>query len=134
MRLRRPAVRTEGEGIVPLIDVAFFLLVFAMLIGRLEATAPSGVQLPQADRGSELPPGGAVVALDASGALSIEGEAVERVAGIEALRARAAREPFHWFRLEADRDSRLGDLLPLIAELEALGAADVALVIVRRGE
>ena len=134
MRLRRPTARVESEGIVPLIDVAFFLLVFFLLIGRLEATAPFEMRLPDADRAAELPSGGVALALDASGGLSIAGTAVERDAGVDALRARAATEPSLWIRLEADRDTRLGDLLPLIAELEALGAKDVVLVVARRDE
>ena len=117
---------------VPMIDVAFFLLVFFLLVGRLEATAPFEVRLPGADQAAELSAGGVVVALGPTGELSVAGTIMERDAGLEILRARVTSEPELWFRLEADRDARLGALLPLIADLEAIGAKDVVLVVVRR--
>ena len=43
MRLTRTPRRTPPESIIPLIDVVFFLLVFFMLIGRMDATAPFDV-------------------------------------------------------------------------------------------
>ena len=46
MKLARPARAAHSETIVALIDVVFFLLVFFMLIGRMDATAPFDVLPP----------------------------------------------------------------------------------------
>ena len=40
MKLARPTRAQHSETIIALIDVVFFLLVFFMLIGRMDATAP----------------------------------------------------------------------------------------------
>jgi biopolymer transport protein ExbD len=114
-----------------MIDVAFFLLVFFLLVGRFDATAPFEVRLPAGDGAAELPSGGIVLALDPGGALSVSGTAVEREVGLSVVEARLRAEPSLWVRLEADRDARLRDLLPLLAALETMGARDVALVVAR---
>ena len=43
MKLSRPKRDQQSETIIALIDVVFFLLVFFMLIGRMDATAPFDV-------------------------------------------------------------------------------------------
>ena len=53
MKLSRPPARQPPETIVALIDVVFFLLVFFMLIGRMDATAPFDVSPPTAATGCE---------------------------------------------------------------------------------
>ena len=55
MRLSRPLKRRPPETIVALVDVVFFLLVFALLIGRMDATAPFNVTPPQAQTGTDMP-------------------------------------------------------------------------------
>ena len=45
-RLARPTDRRPPETLVALVDVVFFLLVFALLAGRMDATAPFDVAPP----------------------------------------------------------------------------------------
>ncbi|MEM6680574.1 MAG: biopolymer transporter ExbD, partial [Pseudomonadota bacterium] len=61
MKLRRRETRSEGETIVAMIDVVFFLLVFFMLVGRMDATAPFALEIPLAEGGAPLPHGGAII-------------------------------------------------------------------------
>ena len=68
-RLRRPVRQTPPETLIALVDVVFFLLVFFMLIGRLDATAPFRVTPPVSELGTDLPGGGATVSVAADGTL-----------------------------------------------------------------
>ncbi|MFD2853819.1 ExbD/TolR family protein [Seohaeicola zhoushanensis] len=73
MKLTRRAPAQHGETIVALIDVVFFLLIFFMLIGRMDATAPFDVIPPVAASGSDMPAGGATLSIAADGALALDG-------------------------------------------------------------
>lgn len=130
MRLGRPAARPAPEPLVPLIDVVFFLLVFFLLVGRLDATAPFELR-PPAGEGADLPAGGAALSLSVDGALALDRQTLPREAALSALERRIGLDPDLRVRLEADRDAPLRELLPLIAALEDLGARDVVLVVAR---
>lgn len=73
MKLTRHARDQQSETIIALIDVVFFLLVFFMLIGRMDATAPFNVTPPVAQSGRDMPAGGATVAVSESGVLALDG-------------------------------------------------------------
>lgn len=129
MRLARPERRRRPETIIALIDVVFFLLVFFMLVGRMDATAPFEVLPPVARSGSDMPGGGVTVSIAADGRLALDGVGRERAALLDAL-AEALREaPEVLVRINADRGAELRRVLPLVGEIEALGAREVVLVL-----
>ena len=127
MKLARPPARQTPETIIALIDVVFFLLVFFMLIGRMDATAPFDVTPPTAQTGSDMPAGGVTLSVSATGVMAVDGipNADPFPALIRALRG----APETLIRINAHRDTELRHILPLIARLEAAGAQDVALVV-----
>lgn len=129
MNLRRPAKRHAPETIVALIDVVFFLLVFFMLVGRMDATAPFAVETPVAERGGDLPGGGSTVTVGIDGALGLDGTAMEEDALLARLLPGIEAEPGRLVRINAHRDGRLGTVLPLVGKLEAAGATNVVFVV-----
>jgi biopolymer transport protein ExbD len=129
MKLARRAHRTPPETIIALIDVVLFLLIFFMLIGRLDATAPFEVTPPVATAGSDMPGGGATVSVSMQGAFALDGVVVTRDELLKGVAEALARDPDLLIRLNADRETRLRDVLPLAGEFEALGAGEVVLVI-----
>ena len=129
MRLRRTPRRVAPETILPLIDVVFFLLVFSMLVGRMDATAPFEIAPPIAMVGTDLPGGGAMIMLSADGALALDGLATDADALRAELQPRLAAEPGLSLRINADSTAALRHLLPLVAELEALGGREIVLVV-----
>ncbi len=133
MKLRRPETRTPPETIVALIDVVFFLLVFFMLVGRMDATAPFEVQPPLSEGGADLPGGGATVSIGLDEELALEGTLVSRAGLLARLEERLAAEPALPVRLNAHGGAPLRALLPLAAEIEALGAQDIVLIVTREG-
>ena len=133
MKLRRPDRGTAQESVVALIDVVFFLLIFFMLVGRLDATAPFAVMPPRGTTGTDLPAGGVTVSVAPDGALALDGAPLSRTALEAGITKRLAAAPDLLVRLNADRDTDLGRILPLIARLEALGTRDVVIIVTPQG-
>jgi biopolymer transport protein ExbD len=129
MKLARRPRRESPETIVALIDVVFFLLVFFLLIGRMDATAPFQVTPPLAVTGSDLPGGGATVAVSATGDLALNGSPADRAKVLSGIANALTKTPALLIRVNAHRDAELRHLLPLVAEIEALGATDIVLVV-----
>lgn len=127
MRLTRPPARQAPETIIALIDVVFFLLVFFMLIGRMDATAPFAVTPPVAQTGSDMPAGGITLSVGETGEMAVDGQTL--LDPMPVLLARIAETPDVLVRINAHRAAELRHVLPLIAALEAAGAREVALVV-----
>jgi len=133
MKLTRRPRREPPETIIALINVVFFLLVFFMVIGRMDATAPFELAPPLAVTGADMPGGGITLAIAATGTLALEGEPLDEPAALDAIAAALARSPAQLIRINAHRALPLHRLLPLVAAIESLGARDVVLVVTPEG-
>lgn len=129
MKLRKPARMHERETVVALIDVTFFLLVFFMMVGRLDATAPFAVKPPQGSTGTDLPAGGITLSVAPDGALALDGAAISHADIGTAVTERIKANPDTLIRINADQTTELRIVLNLITEFEDLGATDVSLVV-----
>ena len=130
IRVRRRPQRPQHETIVTLIDIVFFLLVFFMLIGRMDATAPFELSPPVSDGGEALPAGGTTVSLARDGRLALDGRERSQADIVAALQdaIATASEPL-FVRINADAETPVRHLLPLVTALEALPEGDVVLVV-----
>ena len=129
MKLSRPPRRSQPETIVTLINVVFFLLVFFMLIGRMDATAPFSVTPPLASVYAEMPGGGATVSVNTTGDLALNGAALSPDALRVKLADLLAAQPDLLVRINVHSEAELRRFLPLVAEIETLGATDIVLVV-----
>lgn len=129
MKLSRPVTKQPPETIVTLIDVVFFLLVFFMLIGRMDATAPFEVTPPTAGTGADMPSGGITVSVSAAGAFAVDGISVDEANLDGEIAVQLERTPELLVRLNAHRATELRHVLPLVSRIEALGAQQVVLVV-----
>jgi biopolymer transport protein ExbD len=129
MKLRRRAKPQEHEAIVALIDVVFFLLVFFMIVGRMDATAPFEVLPPVAVTGSDLPGGGFTLAVAADGRLALDGAILDQDAAVAEAVERLAADPALAVRINAAAAAPLRFVLPVVSALEAAGARDVAIIV-----
>jgi biopolymer transport protein ExbD len=129
MKLTRPKRAAQSETIVALIDVVFFLLVFFMLIGRMDATAPFEVRPPIAQTGRDMPAGGITLAIAADGALALDGDEISKQDLDAVLTAQLDRQPELRLRINAHRAAELRHVLPYVTRAEALGIRDVVLVV-----
>lgn len=129
MKLRRPAPRPQTETIVTLIDVVFFLLVFFMIIGRMDATAPFDILPPVAVTGTDLPAGGMTIAVNDTGEFALDGRIIPDTEILAKAKTRLQADPTLALRINADGTAPLRFVLPLVSQLEALGARDVAIIV-----
>ncbi len=133
MRITRPAPRHHPETIIALIDVVFFLLVFFMLIGRMDATAPFDVTPPTAETGADMPAGGLTLSISAEGLLALEGAEVLLEDATQQVQTALTDQPETRIRINAHGDATLRNILPMIAQFEAMGAREVVLVVTPPG-
>ncbi|MCV2869210.1 biopolymer transporter ExbD [Defluviimonas sp. WL0002] len=129
MKLRRAPHRNEQETIVALIDVVLFLLIFFMLIGRMDATAPFMVFPSTARTGQDLPAGGATVAIAADGRMALNGHEIGPAALEDALAEAVRRNPELVVRINAHRDAELRHTLALTGRLDEMGVKDIVLIV-----
>lgn len=129
IRLSRPTSKRPPETIVALVDVVFFLLVFALLIGRMDATAPFSVAPPVAQTGADLPSGGLAASISSTGALALDGEAIDLSGLLSTSEAILRASPETRVRINADGTTALRHVLPLIESLKQVGASDIVLVV-----
>lgn len=129
MKLKRRDQPAQSETIIALIDVVFFLLVFFMLIGRMDATAPFDVAPPVAFTGADMPAGGATLSVSATGDLALDGLTIARSDLETAITRLLTTNPEIRMRINAHRDAELRHVLPLVGQAEALGLRDVVLVV-----
>lgn len=129
MKLQSQPRRESPETIIALIDVVFFLLIFFMLIGRMDATAPFDVAPAIAQTGSDMPGGGATVSISPDGDLALDGASAARQEIVESLKQTLRQSPDLLVRINAHKAAELRFILPLVAEIEAAGARDIVLVV-----
>ncbi|MDU9005944.1 ExbD/TolR family protein [Sedimentitalea todarodis] len=129
MKLNRPTRNTQSETMIALIDVVFFLLVFFMLIGRMDATAPFEVSPPLASSGQDMPAGGATLAVAQDGSLAMDSVSIERSELEGLITGALAADRDLRLQINAHRDAELRHVLPLVGLAETLGVGDVVLVV-----
>jgi len=129
MKLKRREKPIPQETIVSLIDVVFFLLVFFMMVGRMDATAPFEVTPPISTAGESLPKGGTTIAIAEDGRLALDGVEIELAALLTRVASLLESNASLRVRVNAHGDSRLQKLLPLVTALEKEGVQDVVLVV-----
>ncbi len=129
MRLERVDHRPASEPVIALIDVVFFLLVFFMLVARLDATAPFDVVPPAAVSGRNLPAGGVTLSIAKDGALAVNGQEVAPEDWLQAVRTAQTRDGAVRIGINAHRDVALRHVLPLVDALEAAALGEVVLVV-----
>lgn len=123
---RRP--RTDVD-MVPMINFAFLLLIFFMLVGRFGPLDPFPVAPPRAAAGPvEIAPETEVLLLGADGALAFGRERI----GASGLAARAIRwklaHPAQALPIKADAAADAARLVELLETLRAAGVAEVRLM------
>lgn len=129
MRLNRRYNRPVQEPILALIDVVFFLLVFFMLVARLDASAPFEVLPPNAKSGQDMPGGGVTLSIAQDGAMAINGTSVTQESWLGVLKEAQTQGGETLVRINAHRAVALRHVLPVIETLEAAALGETILVV-----
>jgi biopolymer transport protein ExbD len=131
MRARRARQR-EGsgdDGVLPLINVVFLLLVFFMVAGRLTAADPFDID-PARSRLEAAPPDGEpVIHVGADGRLALDGTEMNAERVVDAAAALAARGQPARLRIKADAAADTLPIVALLAKLRAAGVTEARLMV-----
>ncbi len=122
IRRSRRAVR-----LAPLVDVVFLLLVFFMLVSRLDVPQTLALE-PPSEGGSGAFQGAVLVRLGADGSLDLNGRPLEvrRLAG--AIATLLERDPGLRVLVLAARETPLEDLVGILDRLRRAGVEDLAVL------
>lgn len=111
MRFVRQAERSSSdEGLIPLINVIFLILIFFMIAGHLEATDPFRVDPPLSRTDTQPPPGELTLLLAADG----------RIAAHDQILSKETLEPWLQRWLQSVQSANSG-LEPPVVSLKADG-------------
>lgn len=126
MRFSRPRIETAGSPLGPLLDVVLLLLIFFVVTSSFSNQALE-LALPSAESGRAQTRQGLVVAIDAAGAISIDGQATPR----EALRERlvAAKTAEQAIELRADRATAHEHVVAVLDLAQASGVVDLSIAV-----
>jgi biopolymer transport protein ExbD len=128
MKLRSPHQPSTMEPVIVLVDVVFFLLVFFMLVSRMDATAPFEVMPPIAVSGTDMPAGGVTISVAEDGRLALDGRPLPREDWLAEVRD-AARGQSTLIRINAHAETDLRHVLPILSMLEREALGQVMLVV-----
>jgi biopolymer transport protein ExbD len=120
----RRASRTDLD-MVPMINVAFLLLIFFLLVGRYGAAEPFRVQPPRAEAAVAPGEAQAVLLLAADGRLGFAGREVGLAELLPAVRAWQQAHPGQVLELKADATAEATELVRLLAQLRTAGLEEV---------
>lgn len=134
MQLPQPPQRGQGDdGLIPLINIVFLLLIFFMLAGALSRPDPLEISPPTSADGAPAAVDEAVLSLAADGRLALDDAPLERAALTGALTRLLEQSDELRLKLKADAAVEAELLLPLLDELRAAGVERLTLLTVAGG-
>lgn len=117
---------------VPMINFAFLLLIFVMLVGAISAPDVLGVRPPQSSAEAAVDAALDVVAIDAEGRVAFGGEILQPdtlVLRVQQWRQTAGERPL---LVKADAGAEAERVVLVLETLRAAGVARVSLLTARR--
>lgn len=120
----------EDEGILPLINVVFLLLIFFMVVGRLSASDPFEISPPKSLSEGIPAAEDLLISVGTEGALALNGAVVDEASLIATI---AETDPFE-VRIKSDSAVQATRLIALMERLRAIGVQEVRLMTVPRLE
>jgi biopolymer transport protein ExbD len=134
MRRYRSAVRRDGEeGVIPLINIVFLLLIFFMLAGTLSATDLFEVAPPESASEEAVGEPEMVVLMAADGRLALDGQDVDEAGLRQRVAAKLAADPDMRVRLKADGATEAERVITVMEMLRAAGVTELTLLAAARG-
>ena len=113
--------------LAPLVDVVFLLLVFFMLVARLDVPQSIAVEPPSESRGGTLQ-GAVLIRLGSDGRLDLNGSAIEVSDLQEQVAPFLDRDAETRFLIRTAYETPLQDLVQVMDALRTAGADDLTLL------
>lgn len=120
------------DPVLPLINVVFLLLIFVMMMSRIEGNDGFDVNPPQS--ASEAPAGQRdhILVLSKDGEVTINGQAMEKVGLARFAEEFLANFPEETLKIKADKQVDATRLITLMEDLRRLGIEQLTLLTEKR--
>ena len=135
MRMRKTVKRPPDDGIVPLINIVFLLLIFFLIVGTIAPSADISVAYPETEQSPVSRAPAEALYVSAGGFLSYRGTALKADELTDIVRADMAGREETVLPVVVDRTLPARDLAPVLGNLTEAGILKIRLITVRgRGE
>lgn len=121
----------RGDPFLPLINVAFLLLTFFLLVCVLRTGTAVSVLPSRGGTQIAAPAGAVTLRIEANGVLDFEGRTMTVSEAVAAIRGALDAAPRGPLNIQADRSTPASTILPLLRKLQEGGIASIRLVPVR---
>ncbi len=131
MRMRTTVKRPPDDGIVPLINIVFLLLIFFLIVGTIAPSADISVAYPETEKSPVTRAPAEALYVSAGGFLSYRGTALKPEDLTEVVRADMAGREETILPVVVDRTLPARELAPLLGKLTTAGVVRIRLITVR---
>lgn len=133
MKLQRARQPIREDGLLPLINIVFLLLIFFMVVGRLSAVDPFPIDPPASSSHAPAPADqDSLVALGPQGRLALDGIEMTEEDLLSALADRVGRRESVQVHIKADGAADAVMLVALMERLRQTGLTEVTLLAVTK--
>ncbi|WP_411886947.1 ExbD/TolR family protein [Hydrocarboniphaga effusa] len=134
MKLATPKPRPAGTiDMVPMINFAFLLLIFVILVGAIATPDALPVNPPRSNASAQQPPDPDTVVIDASGRVAFEGQIVEPDELLLKAQAWQASTGDKALIVKADAATQAERVVVILEALRAAGVMRAQLLTTQRG-
>lgn len=130
IEIHRKKKHINDLNLIPLINVVFVLLIFFMVVGRLERTDLLGVELPRThhvgSRNAQSDP--VMVYVNKTGRIAVNNDFVAKDDLLVIVKTALLEQPMRSVRVKADAKLLASELIWVIATIQESGAQSVSIM------
>ncbi len=132
IRLQTPQRSRKEENIVPLIDIAFLILIFFMIAGTIRPFSDREINLAGTEAPTQTAVSKRMIVVRPDGRRFVDGRHMSD-ADFQARLAQWSEQPELPVTIVADRAAKAGQLIEIVTHAGAAGIKDVKLLTRRTG-
>ncbi len=129
VRISNGRKRMSGdEGVLPLINIVFLLLIFFMIVGRISAADPFPLNPPTSISETKAQDKGLMIQIAQDGALALNGQVIDDSAFQQAVAALLTETPALEIAVKADAQADADVMIKIMGILRNLGVTQMRLL------
>jgi len=122
--------KNTDDGVLPLINIVFLLLIFFMIVGRISARDPFPIAPPNSSTEAAADIEGLTLFIGRKGELALDGAVMDETHFEKVLSERLAEQPNRSVWLKADGQAEAALMIKIMETLHRLGVDHVRLLTV----
>ncbi len=126
----RKSRKNTDDGVLPLINIVFLLLIFFMIVGRISAGDPFPIVPPDSATKAAADVDGLTVQIGPNGELALDGEVIDVAQFEPALSRQLLDQPGRRVWLKADGRAEASQMITIMETLRKQGVEQVRLLTV----